>query len=221
MILTINKLHHKVFLAYSSVFLVIIIGIFVVASPVIESAFDEQIQADAQEFRTRLTHTINLLYQDIEEKVRPEIKDWRVVQAIRERQPYPASITDSPLDILEYGTEEGIITASKVGDNNRFSFNLRQGEQDLEALDLARKSKPEPASRFRTPEARATIEITLPIQVDGKLLGFVTGGYFLREHLIQALRDLTLHPIFLKEGTRLVPLNAPGERVPTPCTERK
>ncbi len=175
---------------------------------------DNQIQAKAQEVKTRLTHTIDLLRQDIEEKVQREIKDWRVVQAIRNREPYPPSITDSVMDILEYGTDEGIITASKVGNDERHSLNLRHGEGDLEALDLARKSNLEPASRLRTSEARATIEITLPIQAEGNLLGFVTGGYFLHEHLSQALKDLTLHPIFLKEGTRLVPLNAPGDTIP-------
>ena len=175
---------------------------------------DNQIEAKAQEVKTRLTHTIDLLRQDIEEKVQREIKDWRVVQAIRNREPYPPSITDSVMDILEYGTDEGIITASKVGNDERRSLNLRHGEGDLEALDLARKSKLAPASRLRTSEARATIEITLPIQAEGNFLGFVTGGYFLHEHLSQALQDLTLHPIFLKEGTRLVPLNAPGDTIP-------
>ena len=211
---TINKLHHKIFLTYSSVFLIIIIGIFVVASLVIVNTVDRQIQTDAQEFKTRIAHTIDLLQQDIEEKVRREIKDWRVVQAIQGREPYPPSITDSVLDILEYGTDEGIITASKVENSSRNSLNLRHGEQDLEALDRARKVKPKPAARFRTPEMRATIEITLPIQAKGNLLGFVTGGYFLYKHLSQALKDLTLHPIFLKEGTRLVPLNAPGGTIP-------
>ena len=184
-----------------------------VANPVIDETFDGQIQTDAQGFSTRLTHTIDLLHQDIEEKVRREIKDWRVVQAIRRREPYPPSITDSTLDILEYGTDEGIITASKVGNNDRDSLNLRQGEKDPEALDRARKLKPT-ALRLRTPEARTTIEITLPIQAEGKFLGFVTGGSFLHKHLSQALKDLTLHPTFLKEGDRLVSLNAPGNTIP-------
>ena len=214
MIFTINKIHHKIFLTYSSVFLIIIIGIFVVASFVIVQTLDDQIQEEVQEIRTRLTHTIDLLRQDIEEKVRSEIKDWRVVQAIRNREPYPPSITDSVMDILEYGTDEGIITASKVGNSDRYSLNLRHGEKDLEALDLARKPKPEPTSRLRTPEERTAIEITLPIQAEGNFLGFVTGGYFLHEYLSQALKDLALHPIFLKEGARLVPLNAPGETIP-------
>ena len=182
-----------------------------VASFVIMQTLDNQIQKEVQEFKTRLTHTRDLLRQDIEQKVRREIKDWRVVQAIRNREPYPPSITDSVMDILEYGTDEGIITASKVGNDDRYTLH---GEKDLEALDLARKSKPKPTSRLRTPEARATIEVTLPIQTEGKFLGFVTGGYFLHKHLSQALKDLTLHPIFLKEGTRLVPLNAPGETIP-------
>ncbi len=181
-----------------------------VARVAIVRTLDSQIQEEVQEFRTRLTHTIDLLRQDIEEKVQREIKDWRVVQAIRNREPYPPSITDSVMDILEYGTDEGIVTASKVGND----ANLRHGEKDLEALALARKPKPEPASRLRTPEARTTIEITLPIQAEGNFLGFVTGGYFLHKHLSQVLKDLTLHPIFLKEGTRLVPLNAPGETIP-------
>ena len=185
-----------------------------VASLVIVDTVDRQIQTDAQEFKTRIAHTIDLLQQDIEEKVRREIKDWRVVQAIRGREPYPPSITDSVLDILEYGTDEGIITASKVEDSSNNSLNLRHGEKDLEALDRARKVKPELAARFRTPEMRATIEITLPIQAERNLLGFVTGGYFLHKHLSQALKDLTLHPIFLKEGTRLVPLNAAGVTIP-------
>ena len=175
---------------------------------------DDQIQTEVQEFRTRLTHTIDLLRQDIEEKVQREIKDWRVVQAIRNREPSPPSITDSVIDILEYGTDEGIITASKVGNDERQPLNLRHGEKDLEALDLAQRPKPEPASRLRTSEARATIEITSPIQAEGNVLGFVTGGYFLHKHLSQALKDLTLHPIFLKEGDRLVPLNVPGETIP-------
>ena len=185
-----------------------------VASFVIVRALDDQIQEEVQEVRTRLTHTIDLLRQDIEEKVRREIKDWRVVQAIRNREPYPPSITDSVMDILEYGTDEGVITASKVRSDDRYSLNLRHGEKDLEALDLARKPKPEPVSRLRTPEARTAIEITSPIQAEGNFLGFVTGGYFLHEHLSQALKDLTLHPIFLKEGTRLVPLTAPGNTIP-------
>ena len=185
-----------------------------VASVGIVRTLDSQIQERVQEFKTRLTHTIDLLRQDIEEKVQREIKDWRVVQSIRNREPYPPSITDSVMDILEYGTDAGIITASKVGSDEDHSLNLRHGEQDLEALDLARKSKLEPASRLRTSEARATIEMTLPIRAEGNFLGFVTGGYFLHEHLSQALKDLTLHPIFLKEGTRLVPLNAPGETIP-------
>ena len=185
-----------------------------VASFVIVRALDDQIQEEVQEVRTRLTHTIDLLRQDIEEKVRREIKDWRVVQAIRNREPYPPSITDSVMDILEYGTDEGVITASKVRSDDRYSLNLRHGEEDLEALDLARKPKPEPVSRLRTPEARTAIEITLPIQAEGNFLGFVTGGYFLHEHLSQALKDLALHPIFLKEGTRLVPLTAPGNTIP-------
>lgn len=214
MIFTINKLHHKIFLTYSSIFLIIIIGIFVVTRIVIKPTFEDQIQKDAQAFITRLTHTRDLLHQDIEEKVRREIKDWRVVQAIREREPHPSSITDSVLDILEYGTDEGIITASKVGDSDRYSLNPRHRQKDLEALDRARKLKQETASRLRTPEARATIEITLPIQAEGRFLGFVTGGYFLHKHLSQALKDLTLHPAFLKEGTRLAPLNAPGDTIP-------
>ena len=185
-----------------------------VASFVIMRTLDDQIQEEVQEVRTRLTHTIDLLRQDIEEKVRREIKDWRVVQAIRNREPYPPSITDSVMDILEYGTDEGIITASKVGNDEHHALNLRHGEKDLEALDLAQKPKPEPASRLRTSEARATIEITSPIQAEGNFLGFVTGGYFLHKHLSQVLKDLTLHPIFLKEGARLVPLNAPGETIP-------
>ena len=185
-----------------------------VASFVIVRALDDQIQEEVQEVRTRLTHTIDLLRQDIEEKVRREIKDWRVVQAIRNREPYPPSITDSVMDILEYGTDEGVITASKVRSDERYSLNLRHGEKDLEALDLARKPKPEPVSRLRTPEARTAIEITSPIQAEGNFLGFVTGGYFLHEYLSQALKDLTLHPIFLKEGARLVPLTAPGNTIP-------
>ena len=180
----------------------------------VERTLDNQIQAKAQEVKTRLTHTIDLLRQDIEEKVQREVKDWRVVQAIRNREPYPPSIADSVMDILEYGTDEGIITASKVGSDERPPLNLRHGEKDLEALNLAQKPKPEPASKLRTSEARATIEITSPIQAEGNFLGFVTGGYFLHKHLSQALRDLTLHPIFLKEGARLVPLNAPGKTIP-------
>ena len=220
MIFTINKIHHKIFLTYSSVFLIIIIGIFVVAHVGIVRILDPQIQKEVQEIRTRLTHTRDLLRQDIEEKVRREIKDWRVVQAIRNSEPYPPSITDSVMDILEYGTDEGTITASKVRNDGRHSLNLRHGEKDLEALDLARKSKPRPTSRLRTPEARTTIEITLPIQTEGKFLGFVTGGYFLQKHLSQVLKDLTLHPIFLKEGTRLVPLNEPGNTIPKYQQER-
>ena len=212
MIFTINKLHHKIFLTYTSVFLIIIIGIFVVARFFIVQPFDRQIQTDAQELRTRLTHTINLLRQDIEEKVRRETKDWRVVQAIREREPYPPSLADSVLDILEYGTSEGIITASKAGNNDR-SLNLHHGVKDLEALDRARKLK-SMALRLRTLEARTTIEITLPIQAEGKFLGFVTGGYFLHKHLNRALKYSTLHPTFLKEGDRLVPLNTPGDTIP-------
>ena len=213
MIFTINKLHHKIFLTYSSVFLIIIIGIFVVARFFIVKPFDRQIQTDAQEVRTRLTHTINLLRQDIEEKVRRETKDWRVVQAIREREPYPPSLADSVLDILEYGTSEGIITASKAVNNDRYSLNLRHGVKDLEALDRARKLK-SMALRLRTLEARTAIEITLPIQAEGEFLGFVTGGYFLHKHLNRALKYSTLHPTFLKEGDRLVPLNTPGDTIP-------
>ena len=104
---------------------------------------DPQIQKEVQEFRTRLTHTRDLLREDIEEKVRREIKDWRVVQAIRNREPYPPSITDSVMDILEYGTDEGIITASKVGNDGLHSVNVRHGEKDLEALESGTKIEAE------------------------------------------------------------------------------
>ncbi len=131
-----------------------------------------------------------------------------MVQAIRKNEPAPPGIADTVLDILEYGTQDGLITASKG------TPDLRRGEKDPDALNRARNLKSQAAIRIRTPEEQAAIEVTLPIQAEGKFLGFVTGGYFFRERLSQSLKDQALHPIFLKEGDRLVTLNAPGSTIP-------
>ena len=69
------KLHHKIFLTYTSLFLVTIGGIFAIASYFIRNAFDSQIREEAAEFRTRISETHNHLVADIEEKVETERTD--------------------------------------------------------------------------------------------------------------------------------------------------
>ena len=71
----IGKLHHKIFLAYSSVSLIIICGIFVIVSIFIGKTFDRQIQQDAQAFKERIADTRDGLIEDIREKVKPETED--------------------------------------------------------------------------------------------------------------------------------------------------
>ncbi|MCZ6681276.1 MAG: ATP-binding protein [Candidatus Poribacteria bacterium] len=151
----------------------------------------------------------DLLIQDIRKNVQSKVTHPQVVRAIRDNVLNPPGIEDSVLDIIEYGDTNGLIVASK-GDSD-----ARPGVIDADALDCAQGRKPPEAIRIRTSEKRTTIEVTLPIQTRGRFLGFVTGGYFLRERLSQALSDQALHPIFLKEGSRLEPLNAPGDTIPT------
>jgi signal transduction histidine kinase len=211
----IKRIHHKIFLAYGAVFLVTIGGVFGAASLFIKRNFDLQIQQDAQAFRTRIADTIHRLRQDIEEKVRLETQDPFVFRAIRRKD--ALSLPDmekSALEILEYGDEQGVILSSK-GDTD-----LRQGATDAVALDNAQRPEPRLLIRLRTPEKRATIEVSSSIQRGDTFWGFVTGGYYLQDRLRQTLKDQALHPIFLKVADELAALNAPADAIPEDERER-
>ena len=179
-----------------------------IASLFVGRTFDRQIQGETQELKALISYTRNRIIEDIHNEVQPQTEAPRVVRAIRGDNSHPAGMAESVLEILEYGDDNGLIRANK-GDSD-----LRRGMKDLEALNRARQAPPQATIRLRTPEKRATIEVTLPIQPRNKFVGFVTGGYFLREHLEQVLKDQSRHPIFLREGDRPVPLNAAGDKIP-------
>ncbi|MCH8295483.1 HAMP domain-containing protein [Candidatus Poribacteria bacterium] len=175
------------------------------ASVFIGRAFDRQIRGEAEALKARISNTLNLLVKDVREKIEPETTDPVVVRAIRDNEPTPlyTKMEDNILEILEYGDENGSIVASK-------GEPIRRGEEDSEALERAQSST-QATIRLRTSQKRATIEVTLPMK--SKPLGFVTGGYFLGDRLGLALKDQILHPIFLREGDRLVPLNPPADGI--------
>ena len=183
-------------------FLITIGGIFVAASVFIERAFDRQIRGEAEALKARISNTLNLLVKEVRKQIEPETTNPDVARAIRYNEPnYTDVMETNILEILEYGRENGSIVDNK-------GELIRRGEEDLEALERA-QSLMKATIRLRTPQKRATIEITLPM----KTLGFFTGGYFLGDQLSQDLKDQILHPIFLREGDRLVPLNPPADAI--------
>ena len=151
---------------------------------------------------------------DIEEKVETERTDPDVVRAIRNRETQPPTIRDTTLEILEYGDADGEIIAS------RSDLDFRRGEVDSQALARARGRTPKSAIRLRNTrrgelgDSDSAIEVTLPIRAGERLLGFVTGGYFLRDRLRPTLSVQSRHTVYLREADKLVPLNRSEGSVP-------
>ena len=205
----ISRIHLRIFLAYSTVFLITVGGIFGAATVFINRILDEQIQQEAHAFKIRLAGIIELLRQDIREKIQLERSDPQLLRAIRRRalSSFP-DMTKSALGVLEYADGEGLILASR--DDAAF----RQGTKDVAALADAQTPNAYGTVRLRGDEKRATLEMSLPIRAEGVFIGFVTGGHFLEVRLRQALNDQTLHPVFLKVGQRLTPLNDPAGTIP-------
>ena len=156
---------------------------------------------------------------DIEEKVETERTDPDVVRAIRNQETRPTTIRDTVLQILEYGDADGQIIAS------RLDLDLRRGEVDSEARDRAAKRTPKSAIRLRNTRrgeissSESAIEVTLPIKAGERTLGFVTGGYFLRDRLRRALSNQSRHTVFLREADELIPLNRSEDSVPVKKNE--
>ncbi len=151
---------------------------------------------------------------DIEEKVETERTDPDVVRAIRNQETRPTTIRDTVLKILEYGDANGQIIAS------RLDLDLRRGEVDSEALDRAVNRAPKSAIRLRNTRrgeigsSESAIEVTLPIKAGERMLGFVTGGYFLRDRLRRTLSNQSRHTVYLREADELVPLNRSEGSIP-------
>ena len=203
------KLHHKIFLAYSSVFLVTIGVILVIANILIGHTFGEQIRKEATEFQAGISELQGLLVNDIRNEVRFRTEDPLVVRAILDGVPNSRTNEDTELDILEYGKADGRIIASQLDSDPRL------GEIDKDALTRTTGEKIASGIRMRTrgdtPES--AIEVTLPVASrDNQFLGFVTGGYFLRAWLNQRLSGQP-QPIFLKEGARRFALNGLAEKI--------
>ena len=156
---------------------------------------------------------------DIEEKVETERTDPDVVRAIRNQETRPTTIRDTVLEILEYGDADGQIIAS------RLDLDLRRGEVDSEARDRAVNRAPKSAIRLRNTRrgeigsSESAIEVTLPIKAGERILGFVTGGYFLRDRLRRALSNQSRHTVFLREADELIPLNRSEDSVPVKKNE--
>ena len=151
---------------------------------------------------------------DIEEKVETERTDPDVVRAIKNQETRPPTIRDTVLEILEYGDANGEIIAS------RLDLDFRRGEIDSEAFDRAVNRAPKSAIRLRNTRrseigsSESAIEVTLPIKAGGKMLGFVTGGYFLRKRLRRTLSNQSRHTVYLREADELVPLNRSEGSIP-------
>ena len=129
------------------------------------------------------------------------------MRAIRNQETRPTTIRDTALQILEYGDVDGKIIAS------RLDVGFRRGEVDSEALERAKGKAPKSAIRLRNSRrgavssSESAIEVTLPIVAGERLLGFVTGGYFLRDRLPRALSNRSRHTVYLREAGELIPLN--------------
>ena len=206
-VVTTIKLHHKIFLAYSSVFLVTIGVILVIANILIRHTFSQQIRKEATDFKSRISDLQGLLVNDIRNEVQFRTEDPLVVRAILDGVPNSRTNEDTKLDILEYGRADGRIIASQLDSDPRL------GEIDRDALTRTTGEKIASGIRMRTrgdtPEA--AIEVTLPVTSrDNQFLGFVTGGYFLRAWLGQRLNGQP-QPIFLREGARRFALNGLAE----------
>lgn len=96
---------------------------------------------------------------------------------------------------------------------SRLDVGFRRGEVDSEALERAKGKAPKSAIRLRNSRrgavssSESAIEVTLPIVAGERLLGFVTGGYFLRDRLPRALSNRSRHTVYLREAGELIPLN--------------
>ena len=103
---------------------------------------------------------------------------------------------------------------------SRLDVGFRRGEVDFEALERAKGRAPKSAIRLRDSRRAAVsfsesaIEVTLPIMAGERLLGFVTGGYFLRDRLPRALSNRSRHTVYLREAGELIPLNQSDGRSP-------
>lgn len=99
-------------------------------------------------------------------------------------------------------------------------MGFRRGEVDSEALARAENRTPKSAIRLRdsprgeSGSSESAIEVTLPIKAGERILGFVTGGYFLRDRLHRALRNQSRHIVYLREADELIPLNQAEGSVP-------
>ncbi|MDE0297438.1 MAG: ATP-binding protein [Candidatus Poribacteria bacterium] len=136
------------------------------------------------------------------------------MRAIRNRETRPPTIRDTALQILEYGNADGQVIAS------RLDLDFRRGEVDWEAQARAENKTPKSAIRLRksprgeSGSSESAIEVTLPIKAGEKILGFVTGGYFLRDRLHRALRNQSRHTVYLREADELIPLNQSEDVTP-------
>ena len=99
-------------------------------------------------------------------------------------------------------------------------LDFRRGEVDSEARDRAQGRAPKSAIRLRSAHraevgsSESAIEVTLPIKAGEKLLGFVTGGYFLRDRLRRTLSVQPRHTVYLREAEELIPLNRSNNLIP-------
>ena len=99
-------------------------------------------------------------------------------------------------------------------------LGFRRGEVDWEALARAENRTPKSAIRLRNSPrgengySESAIEVTLPIKAGERILGFVTGGYFLRDRLRRALRNQSRHTVYLREADELMPLNRSEGSIP-------
>ncbi len=104
-------------------------------------------------------------------------------------------------------------------------MGLRRGEVDSEALNRAKGRTPKSAIRLRNSRrapvgsSESAIEVTLPIKAGERLLGFVTGGYFLRDRLGRALSNQSRHTVYLREADELIPLNRSDGSIPVEKNE--
>ena len=97
---------------------------------------------------------------------------------------------------------------------------MRRGEVDSEALERANGRAPKSAIRLRNSRrgavssSESAIEVSMPIMAGDRLLGFVTGGYFLRDRLRRALSSQSRHTVYLREADELIPLNRSVGSIP-------
>ena len=181
-----NSLRTRFTIAFGTL-LILLLGItFLVIDHQIQKTYDEQVRQTTEEMRVWTEYAYGQISELLVGPLTHVVQtDEDVLRSVRSG--HTGVRPDSPLDILEYGTTSGRILYS--------DWNLREGRVS-EYHELGKTT-------LALWQERLAVLRTLPIESGGNPFGFVTGGYWLREHLAAFVPPGGTR-LFLRQGTGTV-----------------